>query len=202
MKIIGLTGNIGSGKSLAATYFGQLGAAVIDADQIGHDIIEPTGPAYPLIVKTFGRDFLLPNGKVDRKSIAAYVFQEEDPGRVTALNQITHSLITAEIKKKLSAYEKAGFSLAIIEAALLFQSDLCELTDENWVVTAAEETRLCRAAKRDQCDIKTIQARQAFQLPEEELIHRADNVIENHGTEEELFATVQRLYQELTAKVR
>ena len=109
MKIIGLTGNIGSGKSLAATYFGQLGAAVIDADQIGHDIIEPTGPAYPLIVKTFGRDFLLPNGKVDRKSIAAYVFQEEDPGRVTALNQNTHSLITAEIKEKLSAYEKAGF---------------------------------------------------------------------------------------------
>jgi len=197
MKVIGLTGNIGSGKSLVSAFMNEFGAAVIDADKVGHDIIEPNGPAYPKIVSAFGRDFLLPDGHTDRKAIAQFVFGEQSGERVKILNQITHPLITESIRTMLKQYAEKGYSVAVIEAALLFDSDIITLTDENWVVDAPEDVLVARAAKRDDCDAEMIRARLRKQRRGDDLRTLADRIILNDGSVESLKEKVKREFHRI-----
>lgn len=197
MKVIGLTGNIGSGKSLVSAFMNEFGAAVIDADKVGHDIIEPNGPAYPKIVSAFGRDFLLPDGHTDRKAIAQFVFGEQSGERVKILNQITHPLITESIRTMLKQYAEKGYSVAVIEAALLFDSDIITLTDENWVVDAPEDVLVARAAKRDDCDAEMIRDRLRKQRRGDALRSLADRIILNDGSVESLKEKVKREFHRI-----
>lgn len=195
MIVIGLTGNIGSGKSLAAEFLRQCGAAVIDADSLGHQVLEPGGAAYADVVAAFGREFLRPDGSIDRRRLGAHVFA--DPQRLQQLNALTHPAIDAAVRRQLDEFRRRGEGVAVIESALLFQTALQELTDEDWLIVAPREKLLRRAAKRDRCDPQQIEKRLANQVPGDELRVYADRVIENDGTQAELQEKISRLYRTL-----
>lgn len=120
MRIIGLTGGIGSGKSEAARRFRDNGIPSVDADMIGHQLLEPGGAAVEAIVEAFGEDIIL-DGKIDRARMAAKVFGR--PEAVTRLNAITHPLIGAEIAAECSALASAGNTVALVDAALLCENE-------------------------------------------------------------------------------
>ena len=199
MKIIGLAGNIGSGKSLAASYLQQLGAGLIDADKIGHMIIEPGGAAYNLILQAFGSNFCNAEGYIDRRRLGKYIFADESGERRQRLNDITHPLIVEEIRRQIELFHAQDYEIIIIEAALLFSTELAEMTHENWLIVAPEELLLSRVTKRDVCDLQTAKNRLSAQAKQDDLKPRAQRVIINDGTVEDFFAKLRQAYADIKA---
>ena len=194
--IIGLTGNIGSGKSTAGKILASLGAAVLDADAVGHDVLRRGGAAYADVVAAFGADFLNANGEIDRRRLGAHVFADASGRLRQRLNALTHPAICAEIERRIAALRSAGRRVIVIEAALLFDSPLCELADVCWLVTAPRETLLRRVAARDGCTAQAAADRLAGQTPQEELAKRADRVFVNDNGREALAAALSAAYAE------
>ncbi len=192
MTIIGLTGRIGAGKSTAAAYLRQWGAAVIDADQIGHQIIAKGKPAYEEILAAFPGDFLQPSGEIDRKKLAKAVFGDPDGQFVHRLNAITHPRITAEVAEAIQQFLQQQYRHVVVEAALLLQSDLPRLVEQIWLITAPEAVTLPRLRQRDGMSESQARARLAAQLSEEAQRAAADLVIENDG---DLACFAQKLRQ-------
>jgi len=198
MKIIGLTGNIGSGKSLAAAILEQLGAGRIDADRVGHGVIAPGGPAYAGLLEAFGAGFLREDGSFDRPRLGAYVFGDLSGERTRLLNSLTHPYIFAEIRQRIERFRAARYAMIVIEAALLFDIGLCRITNENWVIAAPRELLLARAAERDHSTPELIAARLEAQKPQEDLIRLADRVIVNDGDTEQLRRRLAVAYREIS----
>ena len=121
MITIGLTGNMGSGKSTAAAYLAQLGAAVIDADVIGHQIMAKGGRAYQPLLAAFGDSFLDRDGEFDRRALGKYIFSDASGQRTALLNSITHPLIRDEIRRQIADLDQQGYPAAVIEAAVLLR---------------------------------------------------------------------------------
>lgn len=147
-RIIGITGGIGSGKSMVLDIFKtEFGACIIDADKVGHMILEPGASGYERIIEAFGTDILSESdseGKpaIDRKKLGNVVFASEE--KIKILNGITHPLIHDEVKFLIEASPK---QLIVLEAALLTESALTELCDEIWFIYADEAVRLERLYK-------------------------------------------------------
>src|SRR6202521_2057239 len=120
MKVLGLTGGIGSGKSMVASMFAQLGAAVIDADQLARDVVEPGQPALDEIATTFGRDILLPNGRLDRGKLAQIIFA--DPVARGKLNAITHPRIRERMDAAIAARASRP-GVLIADIPLLYENE-------------------------------------------------------------------------------
>lgn len=196
MKIIGLTGNIGSGKSLAAAYLAELGAAVIDADKVGHEIIAPGRPAYEELIQAFGDRFLREDGGIDRRALGAYIFADTGGKRLSLLNSITHPRIHERIMELIGEYRLEGRAAVVIEAALLFDSEIKGITDENWLIVAPRELLLTRAAVRDSSDIVAVAARLDAQRSEAELRALADRVVVNDSGVEEFKKRLYQAYQD------
>jgi dephospho-CoA kinase len=194
MKIIGLTGGIGSGKSVIAGFLKELGAAVIDADKIGHEMIEPGTPVWQEVVDTFGRDILDPHGAIVRKKLAQIVFS--DPSALEKLNRITHPRILAEVKTRLKEYEKQGFKVVVMEAAILIEAGWAPLADEVWLALAPADVTFQRLKQRGLPESEAL-ARIAAQVPGEAKISRAQVVIHNDGSLEDLKAKVEKLFQRI-----
>ncbi|MCR4963442.1 MAG: dephospho-CoA kinase [Firmicutes bacterium] len=190
--VIGLTGRIGSGKSLAAADLKEMGAAIIDADKVGHQIIAKGKPAYDQIIDAIPGDYLDETGEIDRKKLAAAVFGDASGAYVRKLNAITHPQITAEIQQKIEEYTSQGYPMIVIEAALLLQSDLMRLVDGVWLITAPDEIAVARAAARDGVSREKIEARLAAQMSEEEMAAQADLRIVNDGDRAQLAARLAR----------
>jgi dephospho-CoA kinase len=119
MRVFGLTGGIGSGKSTVASLFREEGIPVVDADEISREVTMPGKPAHSAIVRNFGTGILLPDGRIDRKKLGAIVFA--DPGKRTVLEAITHPPILEGIREAVSALAAAGQAIAIVEAALIHE---------------------------------------------------------------------------------
>jgi dephospho-CoA kinase len=162
MKVIGLTGGIGSGKSEIAAFLKELGAGVIDADKVGHEILNPGKPGWHKVIETFGKDICDQTGKIDRKKLAKIVFQNSDA--VDKLNQITHPLILNEIKLRLNKLEAEGFEVAIVEAALLIEAGWTPFMDQIWLSITPKEIALSRLMKRGLTESEA-RARMATQIP-------------------------------------
>lgn len=177
MKIIGLTGGIGTGKTTAASILAKLGAAVIDADSIGHQVLDEKLQVHLALVEYFGRSILLPDGRIDRQALAGRVFG--NPGEVAFLNSLVHPLIRQRVEELMHDQRQAGCQVLVIDAPLLIEAGWTDLVDEIWVVTAPVGTVLRRLEKKGMPREQALERMRA-QMPEEQRRGYASATIENN----------------------
>ena len=184
MKVFGITGGVGAGKSEVLTYLGlNYDATVIQADEAGYLVMLPGGECYGEIVKLFGRQITTETGELDRKRIAEIVFQDEE--KLKALNAIVHPAVKRYIKKAIAAAEKAGTEYVFVEAALLIEEKYDEICDELWYIYADEEVRKERLIEGRGYSEKKVREIMANQLSEDEFSSHCDFEIDNSGDFEE-----------------
>ncbi len=197
IRVLGIAGGTGSGKSEAARRFEELGFPVINADAIGHDLIRPGGDAEALVVEAFGRG-ILSEGQIDRVKLGARVFA--DPDARKRLNEIVHPLIKQEIKLKIKALAAEGCKTVLIDAALIAESGEKEPCLDGFIlVTSPEEIRAQRLVKNRGLSHKEAMARIRSQRPPEKKLALADWVLDNDGSVEDLRRGVDALALELRA---
>ena len=193
MKVLGLTGGIGSGKSAAAQILGDLGAVVVDADRVGHETYRPGTPGWQQVVDAFGREVVAADGTIDRTRLGAIVFA--DAAQLARLNAIVHPLIRAAVADRIGAERAAGRAPAVVvEAALLVEAKWDALVDEVWVVTARREVIEQRLMAQRGLDRSAIATRMRAQLSDPERAARADVIVDNSGSREALRATLTALW--------
>ena len=176
--LIGLTGGIASGKSLAAEELKRLGAYLIDADEIAREVVKPGLPAYLDIVKEFGKGILNADKTIDRKALGKVVFS--NPEIRKRLEQITHPRILDEINKNVKTVKgKNPDAIIVVDAALLIEAGLHKKMDKVIVVYADEKTQIERMMKRDNFTMDEAKNRISAQIPLQEKRKYADFVIEN-----------------------
>ncbi len=195
MKVIGLTGGIGSGKSTVSHFLAELGALIIDADKVGHELLKPNTEIWQQVVAAFGRQILTTSGEIDRKKLASLVFGS--PRRLSLLNQLMHPEIYKRIKARLLEYRRQGVSVVVLEAPLLVEAGWTELVDEVWVTIAPETTVLKRLKEQTGLPQKESLARIRSQLPARERAKHADVVIATELSLDELRTKVKKLWQRL-----
>ena len=194
MRIIGITGGIGSGKTTVSKYIKNLGYEVIDADLIAHGLADDKG-VLSEIEDMFGPEVITPEGTLDRKRMAAVVFSNAEKKEL--LENIITSRVVMECEKRIAALRAygndTGKDIAFLDAPLLFETGSDRLVDEIWVITCDMKDRVDRAELRDGSTAEEIEARIAAQMPEDEMAERADELIVNDGTLEDLYAKVDQL---------
>jgi len=193
MKVIGLTGGIGSGKSTVSQLLAKLGAVIIDADKVGHEAFKPDTESWHEVVAAFGRQILTPTGEIDREKLGAIVF--DNPESLAQLNRIMHSRMYDIIKVQLEKYRQQGVPVVVLEAALLLEADWTPQVDEVWVTVAPESTVLKRLMERTGLSEQQSLARIHSQLPAEERLKHADVVIDTDCSLDELKAKVKELWE-------
>ncbi len=178
MKVIGLTGGTGSGKSVVSQSLSEAGAVIVDADKIAHEIILKGEPAYQEIIAYYGTGILDEEGNIIRKKLGEIVFNNGE--KLAFLNQCTHKYICAEVDRQIAAAKAADTATAIIlDAPLLLEAGLEQVCDGVWVVYADPEVRARRVMARDGVTYELAKARIANQKSWEEYKQAADTVIDN-----------------------
>ena len=191
---VGLTGNIAVGKSCAAARFTELGAAVIDADGVSHELMEPGAPAYFRVAETFGPEILRGDGTIDRRRLGEVVFASEEKRRF--LESIMHPAIHDAIVRKIAEKEKIS-DVVIVDAALMIETGGYKEYDRLIVVACPPAVQLARLMVRDGLTESEAKARLAAQMPAEEKIRFADHVIDASGSMESTLEQVDAVYQKL-----
>ena len=195
MKIIGLTGGIACGKSTVSTELRAHGAAIIDADALVHELSQPHQPIYNAYVERFGREIVAADGTLDRAAIARRVFA--DPAVRAEVEAIAHPIIRRAAEERLRAARDENKRAAVLDVPLLFEAGWDALADETWVVALPREEQLARLLARDtSMDAGEARARIAAQMPLAEKCARADVVIDNSGTVEEIREYIGKLWKE------
>lgn len=194
MKIIGITGGIGSGKSTVASLLAELGAIIIDADKIGHEVLDTDNQARKQVVAAFGKGVLNPNGLVNRKELGKIVFN--DHKALCRLNQIMHPLIKQIVKNKLRQFKEQEARTVVLDAPLLIEANWANMVDTIWIITASE-ANVFRRLERIGFSHEDIAACISCQLPDSEQVKMADIVVNNNYGLEELRFKVNLLWQEL-----
>jgi dephospho-CoA kinase len=195
---VGLTGGIASGKSTVGRLFRELGASVVDADEVAREVVERGSEGLAEVVEAFGAEVLTSDGALDRKKLGAIVFEEPDLRK--RLEGITHPRIAARSMQLMASIAGRGEALAIYEAALLVENGSYRMMQALVVVAAHERTQVARVMERDALDQAAARARLAAQLPLEQKIAVADFVIWNDGTRDELRARVREVHTALLAR--
>ncbi len=185
--VIGLTGNIATGKSVVRRMLEHFGVFGIDADGLAHRAISPIGPAHKAVVETFGRWILTPEGQVDRARLGRIVFS--DPEALRQLEQIIHPIVRQAIDLLI---RRAKQRVVVIEAIKLIEAGLADDCDAVWVVDAPLEVRLERLMRDRHLSEAEARARIAMQNPQAEKLARATTVIDNGDGYEETYRQVQR----------
>lgn len=178
MKVYGLTGKTGAGKSTVAEKLEKMGFCVIDGDKIARSITEKGKPAISMLANEFGCDIIEDDGSLNRKLLASRAFKDRES--TAKLNAITHPIIKAEFEKELRKAEAEGFSFAVIDAAALLESSCKDLCEKIIVVTAPEEIRLSRVLLRDGITKEQALIRINAQFPDEYYNEKADILIRNY----------------------
>ena len=187
--VIGLTGNIASGKSTVSSILRQQGAQIVDADKIARQVVRIGSPALEEIVRVFGNEMIQPDGSLNRKALGKHVFS--DPEELKKLNALVHPRIRKVIVDKIDAFHKnSDHTFLVVDSALLFETGLDQYMDRIWFVDADESVRLARLVKRDDMSSGDARERIQSQQPAEVKKSRSDWVIHNEGTIEELHTLV------------
>ena len=195
MKIIGLTGGIACGKSTVSAELRARGAAIIDADALAHELSQPHQPIYNAYVERFGSEIVAADGTLDRAAIARRVFA--DPAVRAEVEAIAHPIIRRAAEERLRAARDENKRAAVLDVPLLFEAGWDALADETWVVALPREEQLARLLARDKAmDAGEARARIAAQMPLAEKCARADVVIDNSGTVEEIREYIGKLWKE------
>lgn len=210
MLRVGLTGGLGSGKTTVAAMFEGLGAAVISADQLGRQLMQPGQPVYAEIVEAFGPGVVHEDGSLDRHALAKLAFQRN---RADALNRIVHpAVIAAEEEWMRGVFAADPMRVAIVESALIFEVERwgtapgwLQRFDKVILVTAPDEVKIARFVGRngDKAGAEEdARARLAAQIPDREKIPRCEYVIDNSGSLEQTRMAVEAIYRELVRLAR
>ncbi|MEQ8174905.1 MAG: dephospho-CoA kinase [Syntrophomonadaceae bacterium] len=200
MKTIGLTGGIASGKSTVAKALGVLGALVINADTMAHEIMLPETPAWVDVVKHFGEQVLNEDRTINRTVLGQIVFNQ--PEQLKLLNQIVHPRIVERFQNDLDEIRNdKPEAIVVMEVALLYESHMDRLCDEVWVVWVDRETQICRLMAREGISREDALKRIAAQMPLDEKARRADRVLDNSHSIEEAVAVATKYYKEISQTI-
>ena len=184
MYVVGLTGGIGTGKSVVTEILREQGVVILDADRVGHEVYLPGQPGYEEIVAEFGQDVVAEDGTIDRRKLGPIVFSS--PDKLARLNAITHPRMKEMMRDRLAEAGRAGRMVAVLEAALLFDAGWDDLTDEVWVTVVDAETAARRASERSGIPVEQVLERiQKAQMASDERIRRSDVAIDTSGTVED-----------------
>ena len=200
MHVIGLTGGIASGKSTVTRFFKDRDIPVIDADILGHRTYDPGTDTFKAVVETFGDDLVAADGSIDRRVLGTKVFGK--PEELKRLTDIVWPGIRKLASESLSEFEAAGNQLVVLEAAVLFEAGWEDLVNEVWVVVVEPALAIQRLAARNGLDEAAAKARIDSQLSNAERIARADIVITNNTTLEDLETNIQASWDELQQRLR
>ena len=197
MRTIGLTGGIGSGKSTVSKILADLGAFVIDADKVGHEIYLPGKAAWQQVSAVFGQNILAEDQTIDRKKLGALVFSSVDA--LKQLNTIVHPIMFKEIEQRIQVQRDEGYtSPIVVEAAILIEANWLPLTDEVWVVVTDKNAVIERVTEQRGMAAKDTEARIANQLSNQERLKYATVVIHNDGSLEDLRRRIQQVWSQFT----
>ena len=193
MLVIGLTGSIGTGKSEATRVLQELGAEVINADQVGHEAYTTHTESWNAVVDAFGRDILQPDGEIDRRKLGAIVFA--DPVQLAKLNGIMHPRMADMVAEKTEQMRSRGVQVVVVEAALMFEAGWETLVDEVWATDSSLEIVFERLMSRNGMHEQEVRKRIGSQMDIQERLDRADVVVDNSGDIAALEATVKSLWK-------
>ncbi len=196
MQLLGLTGGIGSGKSTVARMLRELGAVIIDADQLARQAVARDSPGLQAVVERFGAHLLTPQGELDRPQLGALVFR--DPEARRALEAIVHPQVAQLAQQGIAAATASGAPLVVYDVPLLYENGLDAGLQSIAVVNVSPATQRQRVAGRDNLPKQQIEDRIAAQMPLAEKVARAHYVIDNDGPLEATRAQVQALFERLT----
>ena len=194
IKVIGLTGGIGSGKSTISNYLKSKGLEIIDCDEMSRNLTKKNGEALPDIRRAFGVSVFNDNGELDRKALANIVFN--DKNELNKLEKITTDIVVKKVEKIVNeAHNSATNGIVIIDAPLLFECKVNELCDETWLVTCNHETKIKRIILRDKTSIKEIEDRIKNQMSEAEKAKLADVIIDNSYDLQSLYNNLDKVLE-------
>lgn len=200
VRIVGLTGGIGSGKSTVAGLLRDRGAVIIDADALAKEVVAAGTPGLAEVLARFGQDVLLPDGTLDRKGLGARVFG--DPAALRDLNQIIHPKVATAFGERIAEAERSGAQVCVYDVPLLYENGLDRGLPEVIVVRVSPAVQRARVAARDGLPPEQIEQRIAAQLPLEEKARRAKWVVDNDGDRQKTGEQVARIWAELVGDRR
>jgi len=196
MLIAGLTGGMGCGKSFVADAFRDLGCHIVEADELGRDVMKPGGGAYHNIVQIFGRDIVDEEGNLNRLALAERVFR--DPTALSKLNNIVHPAVRARARQQFEQIRRDHpDAIVIYVAAILIESGANREVEKIVVVDCSKERQVERALRRPGAVEADVLARIATQLPSAARLRYADYVIDTNGAKEESLRQTRKVYDEL-----
>jgi len=198
MIVIGLTGGIASGKSTVAQMLSEMGAVVIDADKVGHEVFRPHTEAWRKVVAAFGKDILGRKEEIDRNKLARLVF--DDPGALKKLNSIMHPLMHEVVRQEIEGLRRKGVEVVVLEATLLIEAKWTDLVDRVWVTITPETDVVDRLVSRKGFTERQAKARIKSQTPIARRAKKADVVIENVSDMNALKKRVEGLWQQLRSQ--
>jgi dephospho-CoA kinase len=203
--IVGLTGGIATGKSTVSNYLRHLGARVIDADEVAHQVTLPGAEGFSKLVEAFGTDVVNPDGSLNRKKLGQIVFNNEEA--LSALNAIVHPLVISRICSMIEILardsEDSGQApFVILDVPLLFETGLDRICNEVWVVAVGPDTQIKRLMERDGYTREEALSRIRAQMPLEEKIRRAGKVIDNSGSRRATRKQVRDLFLGLERRLK
>jgi dephospho-CoA kinase len=196
MLRIGLTGGLASGKSFVGRALAEMGCCLIQADEIGHRVLEPEGEAYRGVIEEFGPGILDTSNAIDRRKLAALVFRQ--PERLEKLNALVHPPVRARTEKlieEFAAREPNG--IVVIEAAILIETGSYRRQDRLIIAVCSEEQQIERAMARDHLTRDEVIDRLRRQMPLAEKVQYADYVVDTSGTKENTLAQTHEVYASL-----
>ena len=195
MEIIGLTGGIGTGKSTVSNFLREQNFAIVDADLISREVVEPGKPLLKELEEAFGSEIINEDGSLNRKGLAAIVFNDVEQRKL--MDSIMHKEILAEMRRCMEGYQEQGTHQGIIiDAPLLFEIGLEKWCGQVWLVTADMDIRIQRVCARDNAVPAEVEARIRNQMSDDEKIKLSDEILDNSGTLESLHKQITDLLTE------
>jgi dephospho-CoA kinase len=196
MLKVGLTGGLACGKSFVGEALARFGCLLIQADELGHQVLAPGGEAYDNVVQEFGGDILMENGQIDRRALAARVFGA--PDRLARLNALVHPPVVRRedrLVAEFAAREPKG--IAVVEAAILIETGSYRRFDRIILVICREEQQVERAMRREGAIVEDVRARLSRQMPLDEKRKFAHFVIDTSGEKEDTLRQTRAVYEAL-----
>ncbi|MGD0008549.1 MAG: dephospho-CoA kinase [Terriglobia bacterium] len=191
-----MTGGIASGKSTVARFLEALGAKVIDADRVGHELLQPSNPVHNKVVSHFGREILKPCGEIDRGRLGSAVFA--DPQKLSELTSIMHPSLIARVKELAEEFRsRQPGAVILVDAALIYEAGVADCFAKILVAWCRPEQQIERLMAKTHISRQAALRRMASQIPAEEKRRRADYLIDCSGSLEETRAQVEALYPEI-----
>ena len=194
--LIGLTGGIASGKSTVIQYLRYQGYPVIDADKLGHKVLEPENPGYRKVLEIFGEGILNKDKTVNRLILGGIVFS--DPSKLKSLNEISHPIIAEMVQKEFkSIVSNDSKGIVFLEAALLIEANWYNMCHHIWVVTLETVEAIRRLQKRDGFSESEARSRLESQITAKERLAYADVILRNDGSRKDLLSQTQYALEEM-----